>query len=643
VAVPFIPLEVFANNPSTTVSSGGTTAPAGGTVETWTVASSASFPVVEIGAQQFHVADPALPGEIITVQNISGATWTVVRGAESSPVAAHAASFTVVQVVSAGDLAGLQYPPWQFPVEAYAAQGDGKIGAGGTGASGQAVFTDAGAAFINAAAPAGDVGKVIIINQGTGSATVGTNPFCGTIISVNSATSVTLNANLAATCASAPYIYGTDDASAINAAVLAASQWAAATGNFKVQVIFEPALYMLGALIQSTTYQWSPFNTGLNYVYNTHIPLPFTTQYARKLVIDLVGLGGAAVPDFWGSVIPNVQGSCLVSTVFPPSQPDATFGQMSVIGTPSKQTSIGTGGIAGFANVLVNVEGITVVTPFNSQIYSYDFRYAAQVHVDNSAAIAFAPVNFAAQTCGGPWLRNTNLPANAVGTGLAMPWSGNNDLSDVNQFGAEGLYIGVMFSEHFIAQRVTCMYCNIGCVAENTLGSNTHGAAILDYSCEASNYGISSAGASGQFPLFIGLMDTEVINTADIFDSLNMFTGTVHWNDYERTTMNVTGASGLNIVNTRLPPGPWAGAPAAPASGTASTNTQQNTAYRPAVIYASAGTSVTATFTGPAATGLTALGQTSGGGTAAVPIRVPSGHYYAVTYTGTLTTKWVLE
>jgi len=78
----YVPLEVFANNATTTVSSGGTTAPTSGTQETWTVASSASFPVVETGAQQFHVADPALGSEMVTVVNVSGTTWTVIRGAE---------------------------------------------------------------------------------------------------------------------------------------------------------------------------------------------------------------------------------------------------------------------------------------------------------------------------------------------------------------------------------------------------------------------------------------------------------------------------------------------------------------------------------------------------------------------------------
>src|SRR5258707_7877468 len=56
-------------------------------------------------------------------------------------------------------------------------------------------FTDAGASFVNAAAPAGDVGKYIIVNQGTGSATVATNPFAGTIISVEDRKSTRLNSS----------------------------------------------------------------------------------------------------------------------------------------------------------------------------------------------------------------------------------------------------------------------------------------------------------------------------------------------------------------------------------------------------------------------------------------------------------------
>jgi hypothetical protein len=96
--------ELFANQPLTTVTSGGTTAPSSGTTETWTVASSSSFPAAATGTSQFHVCDTAAGSvsEIIAVTNVSGATWSVTRGAESTTPVAHTSGFTVQQVVTAG-------------------------------------------------------------------------------------------------------------------------------------------------------------------------------------------------------------------------------------------------------------------------------------------------------------------------------------------------------------------------------------------------------------------------------------------------------------------------------------------------------------------------------------------------------------
>ena len=100
-------LEAYANQPSTSVTSGGTGAPAAGTVETWTVASSASFPAASTTTQpatQFHVADASssASSELIAVTVTSGTTWTVTRGAEGTTPVGHGGGFTVYQVVSAG-------------------------------------------------------------------------------------------------------------------------------------------------------------------------------------------------------------------------------------------------------------------------------------------------------------------------------------------------------------------------------------------------------------------------------------------------------------------------------------------------------------------------------------------------------------
>lgn len=100
-------IELFANNASTTVTSGGTTAPAQGTTETWTVDSSATFPAASNTTNPttyFFVFDPAATTEVIEVTNVSGSTWTVTRGASSTTPVAHAAGFTVYQDIAAATL-----------------------------------------------------------------------------------------------------------------------------------------------------------------------------------------------------------------------------------------------------------------------------------------------------------------------------------------------------------------------------------------------------------------------------------------------------------------------------------------------------------------------------------------------------------
>jgi hypothetical protein len=118
--------ELFTTNRATTVvSSGGTTAPAGGTSESWTVVSPAGFPAAVTGVSQFHVADPSAPSEMIAVTNVSGTTWTVTRGAESTTPVAHAAGFTVYQVATAGALTQLRGVDWVNAVTQFGADPTG--------------------------------------------------------------------------------------------------------------------------------------------------------------------------------------------------------------------------------------------------------------------------------------------------------------------------------------------------------------------------------------------------------------------------------------------------------------------------------------------------------------------------------------
>lgn len=123
-------LEVFANQAATTVVSGGTGAPVSGTIETWTVASSVSFPAASSTATpptQFHVADTATGyiTEIIAVTNVSGTTWTVTRGAEGTTPVAHVSGFTIQQVLTEGGLQQLSRVDWLNVVTMFGADPTG--------------------------------------------------------------------------------------------------------------------------------------------------------------------------------------------------------------------------------------------------------------------------------------------------------------------------------------------------------------------------------------------------------------------------------------------------------------------------------------------------------------------------------------
>ena len=72
-------LEVFAHNASAVVSVGGNTTPSPGTPETWTVAGGSTLPAATTGVTQFHVADPALPSELVKVES---ETWVRVLSAK---------------------------------------------------------------------------------------------------------------------------------------------------------------------------------------------------------------------------------------------------------------------------------------------------------------------------------------------------------------------------------------------------------------------------------------------------------------------------------------------------------------------------------------------------------------------------------
>lgn len=537
---------------------------------------------------------------------------------------AHLSGAVVVHGVTAQDftqpsqyLAGISGFPWQFNVAAYGAKGDGQIITDATMTNGTAVLTSATGAFT-----AADAGKYIMVNQGgTNSATA---PLLTTILSYQSATQVTLAANCTSAVTNAPAAWGTDDTAAINAAVTAATAYATSSTNqgpFTAQILFGPQIYVLGT---GPTQSTSPFHQ------NAQIPLPVpdVTGAGRKLILEFTGAAEASAPQYWEDAIPNLQGTVLLSMQV--GAPSGTFGNQSVIGGPSTNTSL----TGGFANIKPVINRITIAVPWNAQSRGMDFQFCAAASVPNASYQAFAPVNLPGSSIGGPYL--SHKPTNTNGVALYMPQDGNNADCFVGSFTAECAPYGVGFGEHFNAQQLCLVYMGQSAILIQIGGAHYHGGTILQCAGEACTNVLTITGSSGgQYPLFIGLLNVETLITADIVDSNNCLYGTIYWEsgDFSRTTPTVTGAANLQLVNTNMGPGVWTGAPAAPAS----TVSQQNTAWRDATIYLSATTGITVVSVDGTTTGLT------GGNNVTVPVRVPGGQSYTVTYGGTLTTTWILD
>ena len=119
-------IELFTNDASTTISAGGTGAPAAGTVESWTSSTSwAGFPAAmdtTVPFRFFHAADPAAPSELIAVLNTTAGR--VVRGAEGTTPVAHTGGFTVRNVASAGSFSSSQLV-YNVQSPQFGAKGDG--------------------------------------------------------------------------------------------------------------------------------------------------------------------------------------------------------------------------------------------------------------------------------------------------------------------------------------------------------------------------------------------------------------------------------------------------------------------------------------------------------------------------------------
>jgi hypothetical protein len=394
----------------------------------------------------------------------------------------------------------------------------------------------------------------------------------------------------------------------------------------KVQCLLGNKIYCCGT---------GPYQTGNGSstpTYNSFFPMLFpSSNIGRSFIPEVIGVGDASQLQWFGGTTPSIQGS-VIAVMFNPAT-SGTFGQPSVIGGPT-----GSAGFTnGFANVKPFIQGVTVLTPIIGSTIGYDFRFCAGMTMNMWSAQVIDSV--AGDLTGIPLGNLKGLASFQSATAVALwaPLATNNDQCYAGTGAADGYPTLFRVSEHFTWNRLAGLYCNFGMFCDLTGGTVIHGASGTNLSIEQCNTILTNNGGGGsQFPVNIGLLDVEVIATADVSDSSNVFTGLVHWAYFGRTTPTITGAANLKVINDRLGPGHTSSPPAVPATTVAAA-----LVYRDAMVKITTGVGVTVsavTVDG------TATGQTMAASSTLYPVRVPSGKTIALTYAGgTPTWDWWLD
>jgi hypothetical protein len=551
--------------------------------------------------------------------------WTLpcTRGIDNSTGGsggvAHSSGAVIVHGVTAQDFSqpvaytsGVSGFPWQFNPSAYGALADGKVISDAAITSTTATLTSATAGFT-----AADVGKHILVNGAAG-----TNVTLSTTISAfTNSTTVTLAANATATVSAGYALYGTDDTTAINTAVTAATTFALAN-NYYAEIVFGPYIYVVAGATQKTS-----ANKG-----NAQIPLPLVGMAGNPtLVLGFIGTRNNAAGGMFAASgnnpAPETCGTVLASTLVSQAN-DGTWGLPSVIGGPTPEQGYTGGFTALWDNVMPMIDGMTVLFSLNPTMSAYDFRSCVKMEMPWGAALAFAA---------NPVLATVE-PSNSFAGGLFLPQGGNNAHTVIGTYTCFGSYTGVVMNEHGTWENITCIGCFCGMFVQTH--NDGHGYAGTRYDCEANQFHIQVGGSNVTISLNILLMDAEASSQYGaggfhIQDASNELKGTVHINDAGGIgQLTISGAANLEIISANSLRG-IATPPSVPATTVAFTNPF----WRHADVYlTSGGAAVTAIAVNGTATGLT-LGTTG-----TVLVRVPSGATITLTYASTAPTwVWNLE
>lgn len=432
--------------------------------------------------------------------------------------------------------------------------------------------------------------------------------------------------NLPANLGSQPYqftpeTYGAkgdnaaDDTAAIKSAVNAAVTYAQANNGYAEVVFGAKTYFCSGATTQSSTYKG-----------NAQIPLPLIATTAQKVVLVLRGSRDASALYHWQQTATQNAGSVIRSNLAGTN--DGTWGEASVIGGPTPAQGYGTIGGSLFNNMLVTVDGLSIIVPEDPHVCGFDFRGMAEANMTSgSVLVATAATLIASAT----------YPTQTWQFGYATPATNNNANCNIGWYSCEGCYIGLLASEHIVADSIRCIYCADGIYFTPT---TFHGAFIA-YACvEACTVALNCSASATFVKFHIAVLDVEDgasqwAPSVHIYDPSNLMYGYVglfcNASPFHPT---VTGGANLSVINLQCPTGAVATIgftpPAIPASTVAFNNATGTSMWRNAAVTVTGGTVTVIAVDG------VATGATSG------TVIVPSNKSITLTYSVAPTWKWVL-
>lgn len=402
----------------------------------------------------------------------------------------------------------------------------------------------------------------------------------------------------------------TDDTALIAAGIATEVAAAVADGTNYRDLFFPPGVYLVsGSLTQGGSTHG-----------NALIPLPVIAATQQKVTLVLSGVADASATYHWLQTATQQSGTVFHTTVS--TVVDGTFGEPSIIGGPT--FAQGYGGSSGsplFNNMLIVIDGISLLMPQDPHINGFDFKGMGQANVKTASCLV---------ATGAALISSITYPTAGWQFGLGMPNVDNNDNCNIGIYSAQGMNYGVIASEHTTIVSMRAVYCVAGLVCAGGINTGTpHGMVIFYASCEACSIGVQfNYDTANPTKITIFMMDYEALGAPfgifwAINDPANNGLGTIYVRDVPTAEM-VNGGSQLRIYNEDAASGHKT-APAIPTSTVAF----QNPFWRDAFVNIVGGTVTVIAVDG------TATGLTSGS------FMVPTGKNITLTYSVAPTWNWV--